>query len=214
MMRRRTVLAAGAVALAGCQPAREIAGGFNGPSPERGHLLREARVAAAPAVTRRCGVLVAGGGIAGLSAARTLRLAGVEDFAVLELEDEAGGNSRGARVGGLACPLGAHYLPVPGDGAHEVRDFLEEIGLAKRAFGRWVYEERHLCHSPQERLFFNGQWQEGLLPLQGVGPDTLAQYRLFALRVAQAQARDRFLLPLRGPAPASHRALDAITFAA
>ncbi len=164
-------------------------------------------------MSRRCDVLIAGGGIAGLSAARVLRQAGVEDFALLELEDGAGGNSRGGRTGGLPCPLGAHYLPVPGDGAGEVRDFLEELGLARRAAGRWVYDERHLCHSPQERLFLNGQWQEGLLPLQGVGAATLAQYRTFSQRVAQAQKRARFTLPLRGSVAASHRALDAITFA-
>lgn len=177
-------------------------------------MLREPSVRAAPAVTRRCDVLIAGGGIAGLSAARGLRQSGIEDFAVLELEDSAGGNSRGGRVGGLACPLGAHYLPVPGDGAHEVRSFLEEIGIAKLLAGRWTYDERHLCHSPQERLFFNGQWQEGLLPLQDVGADTLAQYRLFSQRVAQAQTRGRFTLPLRGSVPASHLNLDAISFEA
>jgi monoamine oxidase len=214
MIRRRAVLAAVGMALTGCRPEREIAGGFNGPSHERGHLLRERVPQPNPAVTRRCDVLIAGGGIAGLSAARALRLAGVEDFAVLELEDSAGGNSRSGRVGGLACPLGAHYLPVPGDGAHEVRDLLEEIGLATRRAGRWVYDERHLCHSPQDRLYFNGRWQEGLLPMQGVGASTLAQYRLFSELVAQALQRDRFPLPLRGPAPASHRELDAITFAA
>ena len=47
--------------------------------------------------------------------------AGVDDFALLELEDAAGGNSRGHALGGIACPLGAHYLPVPGDDAREVQ---------------------------------------------------------------------------------------------
>ncbi len=132
---------------------------------------------------------------------------------MLELEDAAGGNSRSGRVGDIPCPLGAHYLPVPGDGAGEVRDFLEELGIAKRVAGRWTYDERHRVHSPQERLFFNGRWQEGLLPVQGVPAATLAQYRVFAERVAQAQKRARFTLPLRGAPVASHRALDAVTFA-
>jgi len=167
---------------------------------------------ASPSVTRKTGVLVVGAGIAGLSAARALRLAGVEDFAVIELEDQAGGNSRGMRVGGLPCPMGAHYLPMPGDNAPEVRDFLAEIGVAKQAAGRWTFEERYLCHSPQERLFFNGQWQEGLLPVQGVGAGTLEQYRRFSQLVARESKRARFRLPLRGAAPAPHRALDAITF--
>jgi monoamine oxidase len=213
MMRRRTVLAGAGLTLAGCKPERAIVGGFNGASAARGHVLRQPPPASAPAVTRRCDVLVAGGGIAGLSAARALRLAGIEDFALLELEDSVGGNSRGALVGGLPCPLGAHYLPVPGEDASEVRDFLQEIGVAKQVMGRWSYEERHLCHSPQERLFFNGQWQEGLLPVQGVGARTLEQYRVFSQRVAQAHKRAPFRLPLRGPLPASHRALDAVTFA-
>jgi predicted NAD/FAD-dependent oxidoreductase len=158
-------------------------------------------------------VLIAGGGIAGLSAARALRLAGIDNHVLLELEDQPGGNSRGGKVGGIACPLGAHYLPVPGEGATEVRDFLEEIGIARRVAGRWTYEERHLCHSPQERLFFNGQWQEGLLPVLGAGPRTIAQYKRFAQRVKEAAKQAAFPLPLRSAAPASHRALDRLTFA-
>lgn len=215
MIARRSVLAGAALALAGCAKERVIEGGFHGASAERGHVLRGAVPAGAPAATHKTGVLIAGGGIAGLSAARALRLAGIEDFALLELEDEAGGNSSGAQVGGIACPLGAHYLPVPGAEAGEVRDFLEEAGLAGRVGGKWAVDERHLAHSPQERLFFNGQWQEGLLPVQGVGESTLAQYRRFSQLVAQARKRARFRLPLRQAAvPAPHRALDALTFAA
>lgn len=210
---RRAFLGSTALPLIGCAPDRTIVGGFNGPSPDRGHLLRTPPTSATPPIERRCDVLIAGGGIAGLSAARILRRDGLEDFALLELEDAPGGNSMGAQVGGIACPLGAHYLPVPGDSAVEVRDFLEEVGIAKRVAGRWTYDERHRVHSPQERLFFNGRWQEGLLPVQGVTAGTLAQYRRFAERVTQAQKRARFTLPLRGAAAASHRALDTLTFA-
>jgi hypothetical protein len=96
------------------------------------------------------------------------------------------------RCSGIACPLGAHYLPLPGDDAREVQDLLEELGLRRRVAGRWQYDERHLCHSPQERLYFNGEWQDGLLPLQGTGPGTLAQYRHFAQRVAGLQRTARF----------------------
>ncbi len=212
MISRRAVLGAASLPLAACAPERRITGGFNGSLPERGHLLRGPPPATPPVITRRCDVLIAGGGIAGLSAARVLRQAGVENFALLELEDGAGGNSRAAQVGGLPCPLGAHYLPTPDDAAGEVRDFLQELGMVKKVAGQWVYDERHLCHSPQERLFFNGNWQEGLLPVQGVPAATLAQYRVFAQRVAQAHKRARFRVPLRGAMPASHRALDAVTF--
>ncbi len=133
--------------------------------------------------------------MAGLSAARALRLQGMDDFALLELEDSAGGNARAGQIAGITHPLGAHYLPVPGDSAPEVQDFLEELGLRQRIAGRWQYDERHLCHSPQERLFFNGIWQDGLLPLQGVGPDTLAQYAQFARLVAHWRNTGFFQIP-------------------
>jgi monoamine oxidase len=213
MIRRRTLLAGAGLALSACGKERVITGGFNGASVQRGHLLRGKLPSAAPAYTRRVDVLIAGAGIAGLSAARALRLAGIDNYVVLDLEDAPGGNSRGGNVGGIPCPLGAHYLPVPGDRASEVRDFLEEIGVARHAAGRWIYDERFLCHSPQERLFFNGQWQEGLLPVLGVGPRTIAQYKRFAELVDEAGKQAPFPLPLRGPVPPSHRALDRVTFA-
>ena len=230
-MKRRQFLATGSLALAGCRSAsREIDGGFTGIGVERGHRLRPAASAAPgagqaspgeglpkgpPGATRRVHTLIAGGGVAGLAAARALRQRGIDDFIVLELEDSAGGNSRGGQVNGIACPLGAHYLPVPGDEAHEVQDLLEEFGLRQRVAGGWVYDERHLCHSPQERLFFNGEWQEGLLPVQGVGAATLDQYRRFAERVRAAQQAAPFAMPaFRAPASAAHLALDAIPFQA
>jgi len=225
-MKRRHFLASGSLALAGCRPAsRQIEGDFTGTSPERGHRLAVAGGGAGPGavppasataqVVRRVHTVIVGAGVAGLAAARALRQRGIDDLAVLELEDEAGGNSRGTAVGGIACPLGAHYLPVPGDEAHEVQDLLEEFGLRQRVAGRWVVDERHLCHSPQERLFFNGEWQDGLLPVQGVGPATLAQYRRFAQRVQALQQDAPFAMPaFRAPASPEHLALDAIPFQA
>ncbi|MBS0428530.1 MAG: FAD-dependent oxidoreductase [Proteobacteria bacterium] len=216
-LRRRDFIgaSAGALALAGCESSPTIDGGFTGIDVARGHAWRDgAGRGAAPAETRRTRVVIAGGGVAGLAAARALRLAGIEDFVLLELEDGAGGNARGGRVHGIACPLGAHYLPVPGDHAHEVQDLLEELGLRRRVAGRWEYDERHLCHSPQERLFFRGEWQDGLLPLHGVGADTLAQYQRFARRVDALQREAHFTIPaFRAPLTPTVLALDAEPFA-
>jgi len=225
LQRRQFVAGAAALAtaaLGGCErAAAPLLGGFTGIDITRGHQLRDLLKTgnlSAPAVVRRAQVIIAGGGVAGLAAARALRLAGVHDFALLELEDAPGGNSRGTVVGGLPCPQGAHYLPVPGDDAREVQALLEELGVRRRVAGRWQYDERHLCHSPQERLFFDGEWQEGLLPVHGVGEATLAQYRRFA-RAVDAEARAaRFAMPAlklwsqKQPLARAHQALDAITF--
>ncbi|HSW16524.1 MAG TPA: NAD(P)-binding protein, partial [Ramlibacter sp.] len=213
-LRRRSVLGAAALPLFGCQSQdRAIEGGFAGTHPERGHLMRSGAPASPAPTLRRTQVLIAGAGVAGLAAARALRQSGIEDFVLLDLEDDAGGNSRAGAIAGLACPLGAHYLPLPGDDAPHVQALLEELGLRRREAGRWVYDERHLCHSPQERLFFQGRWQAGLLPVEGVGAQTLAQYRSFAREVAQARRAAHFPLPVaRNALAASHRALDAQRF--
>ena len=225
MQRRQFLAATTASALVGCDRSpRPLEGGFAGIDLQRGHALRDLLHQGslpAPAVVRRAQVIIAGGGVAGLAAARALRLAGVDDFALLELEDSAGGNSRGGHVGGLPCPLGAHYLPVPGDDAPEVQDLLEELGLRQRVAGRWQYggaDGRHLAHSPQERLYFGGQWHDGLLPQHGVGEATLAQYRRFAQAVQGAARAARFAMPAlklwgeKQPLAPVHQALDAIVF--
>jgi monoamine oxidase len=219
--RRSLLCGLGAVTLlAACKPwlaadpgNGHITGGFTGINDARGHLLRDTKAWPAPSVLHKTRVLIAGGGVAGLAAARALRLRGMQDFALLELEDEAGGNARGGSVEGIVCALGAHYLPLPGNDAPEVQDLLEELGLRQRMAGRWEYDERHLCHSPQERLFFNGAWQEGLLPVQGVGAGTLAQYRRFAVLVEQARKAARWSIPAsRTQQTPFKQALAAMTF--
>ncbi|HEX3141310.1 MAG TPA: FAD-dependent oxidoreductase, partial [Rhizobacter sp.] len=218
-MKRRRFLgagvgAAGTMALGGCEVAQPIEGGFTGIDMVRGHAMRDAAFkGAARGTAKRTRVVIAGGGIAGLAAARALRLQGIDDFVLLELEDSAGGNSRGGAVQGLACPLGAHYLPVPGDEASEVQDLLEELGLRRRVAGRWEYDERFLCHSPQERLYFQGQWQEGLLPMQGVKQATLDQYQRFAQRIDALRGRMKFSIPVAKAGPGTEGLeLDAIRF--
>ena len=217
LLSRRRWLHVAAAALAGCsrREPHAIEGGFAGDAHERGHLLRAPWPTRAPDVLRGVHTLIAGGGIAALAAARALRLDGHDDFAMLELEDAAGGNSRAAEVLGIACPQGAHYLPVPGDDAREVQDWLQELGLRRRVAGRWTYDERTLCHSPQERLFFNGQWQDGLLPVQGVGAATLAQYRRFAQAASAVQQAARYAIPVqRSDFAPVQLAQDAIYFEA
>jgi predicted NAD/FAD-dependent oxidoreductase len=229
---RRAMLAAGSAAalasLAGCDrpaDAGRFDGGWVGAAFDRGHLLRSGMPAtksgALPevAVVRRAGVVVVGAGIAGLAAARALVEAGIDDVQVLDLEDEAGGNSRGHVMGGMRCPLGAHYLPTPADSAVEVIELLEALGLRRVAGGGVEYDARTLCHSPQERLFINGGWREGLLPPIEALPGaqraaTLAQYRAFADAIGSSGGDDAFAIPTaRSRWSPALDALDATTFA-
>lgn len=218
--RRRWIGGAAAMASAAVLPAcnrtAALEGGWVGSSPERGHALRDAAAASAPAPSgplRHADVLIVGAGVAGLAAARALRRAGIDDFALLELEDQGGGNARGHVLGGQPCPLAAHYLPVPGEAASEVRDFLVEAGLARWRAGRFEPDERHLVHSPQERLFVGTRWQEGLLPEVGDDPAALTQLRRFAAEVERHRRAGHFRMPaLDAPWNAELAALDAQTF--
>jgi predicted NAD/FAD-dependent oxidoreductase len=223
LTRRRLLGAAAATPLAGCLRSGEAHydGGWVGAQHARGHRLRELKSGSlpAPAVQRRAGVLVVGAGVAGLACARALIRSGIDDVQVFDLEDGAGGNSRGHRMGGMACPLGAHYLPLPGEHALEVIALLEELGLRRSERGQSVYDERHLCHSPQERLFIAGQWHNGLLPpIHALSAEqqatTLAQYQRFAGVVAQLGRRNAFTIPTaRATWGPELDALDATAFA-
>ena len=212
-LKRRELI--GLAALAGCKPeAPALQGGWVGTHPERGHRLRGRELPRADAPPRKAGVLIVGSGIAGLACARTLARQGVDDLALLDLEDQAGGNSRGHSLAGSPCPLGAHYLPLPGPEAREVGELLHDLGLAREQFGRTVWDERHLCHSPQERLFIDGAWVDGLLPPPD-GAASLAQYRRFSALVARGRRELGFAMPShRARWTAAHAALDAQTFAA
>jgi len=197
----------------GCSgDAPPLQGGWVGTHPERGHRLR-GELPSSTGPLRRADVVIVGAGIAGLACARALSQRGVTDIALLDLEDQAGGNSRGHVVAGSPCPLGAHYLPLPGPEAREVSQLLAELGLSRQLLGRTEWDDRHLCHSPQERLFIDGEWREGLLP----PPETPAareQCQRFSALVTQSQRELGFAMPThRARWTPGHAALDAQTFA-
>ena len=187
---------------------------------ELGHRLRDGDFPAA-SETRKVGTLIVGGGISGLSAAWRLANAAVDDFLVLEMESEAGGNSRAGQSQLVAYPWGAHYLPLPTKEAVHVRELLAELGVLQGdpAAEKPIYDERFLCATPQERVYRNGLWEEGLLPRRGLDAGEREQQKHFHERMEelkQARGRDGrrvFAIPMelssRDPA---WLALDHIAF--
>jgi len=181
-------------ALAGLQPKtdRRVAGSFVDDSPSLGHRLRDRSGFGSPRQTVRVPVVIAGGGIAGLSAAWRLQKRGFRDFILLEMNKEAGGNSRSGKNEISPYPWAAHYLPVPNHESVYVRELMEELGILRNG----VWEERYLCHSPQERLFLHGRWQEGIEPEVAASARDRAEYRRFDEIIQGFRASGQFTVPM------------------
>jgi phytoene dehydrogenase-like protein len=157
---------------------RGPSGSLNGPNSKIGHLVRN-NSSVTPKEIIKEDIVIVGGGVAGLSAARWLQLSG-QSFRLLELEGETGGNSRSGKNSIASYPLGAHYLPLPNIQNKELLAFLAECGVITGfENGLPTYNEYYLCFDPKERLFINHHWQEGLIPNEGVPSDDHAQIQRF-----------------------------------
>jgi glycine/D-amino acid oxidase-like deaminating enzyme len=220
-MDRRQFLGACALApLAGCAkpPASLPPGAFLGPDPLIGHRLRE-DARKPEGATEKVGVLIVGAGIGGLSAAWWLRRGGFDDFLVAELQPEPGGNSRSGANAISAFPLAAHYLPLPTLESQTLRLLLADLGALRGDpfAAKPVFDEALLCAAPQERLFLNGLWQEGLVPEAGLSARERDQIHRFFARVGQLRgkrgAHKPFALPMaRSSREADLVALDRLSF--
>ena len=86
----------------------------------------------------------------------------------------------------------------PAKGESLARELFEELGLFRD--GKW--DERTLCFDPQERLFINGHWQEGIEPEDGATQRDRAQYRRFMEKISEFRATGQFTVPMeRGAKP-------------
>jgi protoporphyrinogen oxidase len=181
------------------------------------HALRTAPPPRATASSRTLDAVIVGGGAAGLSAAWRLRSAGIEDLLVAELDEVPGGTAKSGRNSVSAYPWGAHYLPAPLDTRGPVPRLLKEMGVLTGVGedGKPDYAEQALIADPEERLWFRGQWYEGLTPRAGATADDLAQLERFEkevsalARLRDAKGRKAFDVPLEaGSDDAELTALD------
>jgi phytoene dehydrogenase-like protein len=169
--------------ISGCglgKPKLPPAGEIVGASAGLGHKIRDG-VDRAPkdGDWTKTDVVIVGGGIAGLSAARTLKQQGVSDFVLIELEKKLGGTSVSGSSTLIEYPWGAHYLPVPLPHNEPLLELLEEIDL----FEDGVVAEQFLCRAPQERVFFEGDWYEGLYVREGATQQDLDEFAAFKAKI-------------------------------
>jgi NAD(P)-binding Rossmann-like domain len=209
---RRKFLGLGGAALVGLslKGERKIEGSFVNDSFPMGHLLRDRASFPAAKRTEKFPIIIVGGGIAGLSAAWRLRKRGFNDFALLEMNAQPGGNARWGENEITAYPWAAHYVPVPGPHAEYVRELFEDLGVLKN--GQW--EERYLAFAPQERLFLYGRWQEGIEPTVGRTSKDRDQFQRLENLFNEFRNSGSFTVPLELGRSSKFQDLDRLSFSA
>ncbi|MBZ9657438.1 FAD-dependent oxidoreductase [Mesorhizobium sp. ESP-6-4] len=206
-------------ALSGGEQSGAVPGKLVGASSSVGHKLRGGTFAA-PGEIHRTGIVIVGGGIAGLAAGYRLAKAGYDDFLLLDLEAAPGGNAASGRNEVSAFPWGAHYVPLLTQEAKAVRALFEDFGIitGQGPNGAPVYDEYALCAAPSERLYRYGRWQDGLVPAIGITAQEdseigrfFATMRDFRRRVG-SDGRRAFAIPIDlSSQDADLMALDAIS---
>lgn len=189
-MTRRDAIAAPFLQL-GRKAKPPIEGGFVLDAFPLGHKLRDHGAFTESSNRQKLPLVIVGSGMAGLSAAWFLEKRGFQNYVLLEMEEQAGGNSRYGENAVSAYPWGAHYVPIPNRKSPLVRELFEEVGLIENG----ELNERHLCHSPQERLYIHGRWQFGLEPEVGATMKARQEFQRFEAIVQQLHSTGNWAIP-------------------
>jgi hypothetical protein len=176
-----------------------------GASDVFGHRVRDGvQISIASDAWTDVSVVIVGGGVAGLSAARRLSQSNFQDFVLIELEKAPGGTSRSGSNQTTSFPWGAHYIPAPMMENRELVVLLNEMGVLEGTDkdGEPVVREEFLCRDPEERVFYKGRWYEGLYLHAGESAEERAQFQKFNAEMSRwvawrdGKGRRAFTLPV------------------
>ena len=165
--------------------------------------------------------LIVGSGISGLSACRYLNKHNEKDFLLVEMENHLGGNASSGENRFSKFPLGAHYLPIPNKEDLELIEFLKEckIYLGDDKNGLPILDDEQLTFPKEERLFFKNEWQNDLIPQNGISSKTKEEFNRFFKMMDEFRIKKDtsgkywFDIPLdKSSQETEARNLDKITF--
>lgn len=221
----QALLGSSALMLPGCrQHPLPDEGELLAPNFKLGHRLRDSQWQAAIEAPQwqSVPVVIVGAGIAGLAAGYRLLKSGMRDFVILELERETGGTSRSGQTGKFLYPWGAHYITTPMAENVDLIELLCEMQIVEQVdpAGQPVVAEQYLCREPEERLFQNGRWIDGLYPADGATEEDQRQMQQFHETIRElsqrrdAEGRRGFAIPLASSSrDAQFTDLDQISMA-
>ena len=210
---------AAAGSVAGFQRWQEITPAVHYPGRDEGHFLRDRRALPPPSEVVETDIAIFGSGIGGLMAAWRLRKLGGQDALMVD-GPQPYGNAAGGAFGELEFPTGAHYLPLPSPESVHVRELLADLGIIERdaLAEKPYYDERYILHAPEERLLYQGRWQDGFIPTDGVPRWELDEHARFFAEVQRlrqlrgSDGRRIFVFPtVLSSEDAAWQALDGIT---
>ncbi|MCB9576801.1 MAG: FAD-dependent oxidoreductase [Polyangiaceae bacterium] len=203
---RRDLLALmlGAPLVGSCKKReRTVPGSIRGASMPVGHRLRDATVEHAGGAAVKVGVAIVGAGPSGLSAAWRMSRLGYQDYVVLDLEGQVGGTSAFGTDGVVPHPWGAHYVPLPTKDNRALVTLLSEMDVFESLEPEPRARETQLVREPEERVFVDGAWHQGLFPHAIATDDDAKQLERFQREVDRwvswrdGKGRRAFTLPVR-----------------
>lgn len=205
-----------------CSPKKTITGSIINDNAKAGHLIRDG-FKGKPNKTIEIPLIIVGAGVSGLSAAYHLEKNNFKDYILFDLAPKHGGNAISDTNSISSYPWAAHYLPIVNNSNTELIDFLyqHQIITGFDNEGLPIYNEYHLCFDPEERLFINGHWQDGLIPNFGVSEQEKKEISRFFTLVNEyrykigSDQKPVFEIPVaQSSTDEEFRALDKLSFAA
>lgn len=201
-----------------------FSGQVKGEDPFLCHRLRDGELAihAAGRENRIRDVVIIGGGVSGLAAARRLIRAGIDNILVLEKETRLGGQARGGQIDGIRYATAAHFVESPHPRAAFLVDLYRQLGIITGiADDGWpIIGEQHQVKQPYFGILAGGQWMPYSFPFQVAEKKDVKAFRAFYKDMyAWSSHRDEqgipaFCIPAKMASPDPDiRRLDEITMA-
>ena len=133
---------------------------------------------------------------------------GFEEFVLLEMNEQAGGNARSGENEITAYPWAAHVRPYLDCKPRYVRELFADLGAA----AEWTVGRAPVwSFAPQERLLLYGRWQDGIEPAVGLSQKDREQFQRLEESFTKYRTSGAFTVPLEVGYSNQFAALDQIS---